>query len=161
MKSIWVCLILLSQHILLFTIIIIHHIWIKESYYIIYYYHHKTTLLTDLPTECHTITSNHESSYELQGIKCKWQKLVLTFEAKHRMPIPLQHSATSGGWGGYVSVRDTVALIEVGTANIVNWSRREVLWWIFWPAKLLLGFTVNLDWIKHGDAGWVNRCSNF
>lgn len=84
-----------------------------------------------------------------------------SFEAKTRKPIPLQHTATGGGWGGYVSIRETIALIEVGTAHIVNWGRREVLWWIFWPAKLLLGFTVDLDWIKHGDASWVNRSSNF
>lgn len=59
--------------------------------------------------------------------------------------IPLQHSAAGGGWGGYVSIRGAVALVEVGTADIVNRGRREVLRWILRPAKLLLGFTVDLD----------------
>lgn len=120
-------------------------------------------LLTDLAARVsHYHIKSRVSLNELQRInKCKWQQLVLMFEAKSGRPIPLQHTATGGGWGGYVSIRGTIALIEVRTANIVNWGRREVLWWIFWPAKLLLGFTVDLYWIKHGDASWVNRRSNF
>lgn len=138
------------------------HIHIKNLIEI-QYYHHKTMLLTDFPTRVsHYHIKSRVSLNELQGInKCKWQQLVLMFEAKSGRPIPLQHTATGGGWGGYVSIRGTIALIEVRTANIVNWGRREVLWWIFWPAKLLLGFTVDLYWIKHGDASWVNGRSNF
>lgn len=59
--------------------------------------------------------------------------------------IPLKHTATGGGWSGYLSIRGTIALIEVGAANIVNRGRREVLWWILWPAKLLLRFAIDLD----------------
>lgn len=59
--------------------------------------------------------------------------------------IPLQYSATSGGRNSCLSIRGTVALVEVGTANVVYGGRREILWWIFWPAKLLLGFSVDLN----------------
>lgn len=75
--------------------------------------------------------------------------------------IPLEYTATGGGWGGDVSIRGAIALVEVGTADIVNRSRGEVLWRILRPAKLLLGFTVDLDRIEHGDSSRVNRCSNF
>lgn len=75
--------------------------------------------------------------------------------------IPLQYTATSGGRDGCLSIRGTVALVEVGTANVVYGGRGEVLRWIFRPAKLLLGFAVDLDWIKHGDTSWVDGGSNF
>lgn len=74
--------------------------------------------------------------------------------------IPLKYTAASGGWGGDLSIRGTVALVEVGTANVIYWGRRKVLRWIFWPAKLFLGFAVDLDRIKHCDTSWVDRGSN-
>lgn len=74
---------------------------------------------------------------------------------------PLYHTAAGGCWSSYVSIWSAITLTEVRTAHIVNGGRREVLRWIFWPSKLLLGFTINLDWIKHGDTSRIYRCSNF
>lgn len=74
---------------------------------------------------------------------------------------PLYHAAAGGCWSCYVSIRSAIALTEVRTAYVVHGGRREVLRWIFWPPKLLLRFTINLDGIKHGDTSWIYRCSNF
>lgn len=110
--------------------------------------------------ETQPISSNHVWLYRLQEAKkIKWQWQLCWWTQSQKL-IPLKHTATGGGWSGYLSIRGTIALIEVGAANIVNWGRREVLWWILWPAKLLLGFAIDLDWIKHGDTSWVNRGSD-
>lgn len=42
------------------------------------------------------------------------------FAAQIEKLIPLQYSATSCCWGGYVSIRGPIALVEAGTADIVN-----------------------------------------
>lgn len=86
-----------------------------------------------------------------------WKELCELCVMKYK---PLYHAAAGGCWSHYVSIRSAIALTEVRTANVVNGGRREVLGWIFWPPKLLLGFTINLDGIKHGDTSWIYRCSN-
>lgn len=35
-------------------------------------------------------------------------------------PVPLQHTATGGGWGSYVPIRGAISLVEVWAADVVN-----------------------------------------
>lgn len=75
--------------------------------------------------------------------------------------LPLQHGAIGGGWCDDIAIRSAITLVKVGTADIVYRGGREVLWWLLRPTKLLFGFSIDLDWIQHGDSSRVNRCSNW
>lgn len=75
---------------------------------------------------------------------CKCQIVLTTLNLRGKI-IPLQHSAVGGGRGGYVSLGGAIALVKVGTADVVHRGGGKVLWWLLRPAKLLLSFTVDFD----------------